>query len=128
MTLAEMIAAVDKLRPNAFDKDQKTGWINEVEHRAYHQVISRALWHDEAFYGPYEYERDAERELLIEDAHKDVYETYLLARMDHANAEIDRYNMDASMHQAAWDDYARDFRRRNYPKPYETAVFTIGNT
>lgn len=125
MTLADAISNIDKLRPNAFDKDQKTGWINEVEHEAYHQVIKRVLFMDEPFYGPYIYDRDCDRELLIPDAFKDVYETYVFAKMDYVNAEIDRYNADAAMHQASWDHYAKHMRREYYPKPYETTAHYI---
>ena len=122
MTLAELIAYVDKLRPNAYDKDIMTGWVNEAEWQVYDQVRARAEdIHDQPFV-PYEYDLDAERELLVDDAHKGVYVYYLLAQMDHANMEIDRYNVDASMHQAAWQDYAAAFRRNHLPKSHEITV------
>lgn len=116
MTLADIIAEVDENRPNQFDKDKKTGWINEIEHKVYEQVINRSKWQEEAF-TPYRYALDAERTLAVPDAHKDVYETYLYAKMDYTNGEIERYNADAAMHSAAWTDYAAEFRRNNYPKP-----------
>lgn len=121
MTLAELIAYVDQIRPNAYDKDVETGWINEIEHKVYEQVVSRAVGAGD-FYGPYNYEMDAERTLIVEDAHKDVYVTYLLAQMDFANMELDRYNADVSMHQAAWDDYAAEYRRNHLPKTHEVTV------
>jgi hypothetical protein len=43
MTLSECIAKVQQLRPSEFDKDDLTGWLNEVEFLAYDQVISRAV-------------------------------------------------------------------------------------
>ncbi len=121
MTLAELIAYVDKLRPNAYDKDVMTGWVNEIEWQAYDQVISRAV-DNTATYVPYKYDLDAERSLLVDDAHKGVYVYYLLAQMDHANMEIDRYNADTTMHQAAWQDYAAAFRRNHLPKSHETPI------
>lgn len=133
MTLAELIAYVDQIRPNAFDKEMETGWVNEIEQKVYDQVVSRAEpEHAESFaeymnppeipHGPYNYEEDAERTLLVEDAHKAVYVTYLLAQMDYANAEIDRYNMDVTMHQAAWDNYAAEYRRNHMPRSHEFTV------
>ena len=35
MTLAELIAYVDQIRPNAFDKEMETGWVNEIEQKVY---------------------------------------------------------------------------------------------
>lgn len=133
MTLADLIAYVDKIRPNAFDKDIMTGWVNEIENKVYQEVISRALPEGymefaehmnppEIFHGPYQYDMDEERELLVPDVHKDVYVTYILAQMDYANMEIDRYNVDTAMNQAAWQDYAAEYRRNHMPRGYETPV------
>ena len=116
MTLAELIAEVDENRPNQFDKEKKTGWINEIEAKVVRAVINRAMW-NEVVFNPYQYELDAEKELLVPDDHKDVYETYLYAKMDYTNGEIERYNADAAMHQAAWTDFAAEYRRHHYPKP-----------
>lgn len=119
MTVAEIIAYVDSIRPNSYDKDMMTGWLNEIERQAWEQVISRA--EDSVKYpGLYNYEENGETELLINDAHKDVYVTYILSKMDYANMEIDRYNADAAMHQAAWDSFAAEYRRNHPPKTHET--------
>lgn len=123
MTLAELIAYVDQIRPNAFDKDVETGWVTEIEHKVYDQVVSRAVDAGD-FYGPYTYDKDAERTLLVDDAHKGVYVYYLLAQMDYTNMEIDRYNADVSMYQAAWDDFAAEYRRNHLPKSHEVTVPT----
>lgn len=121
MKLAELIAYVDMIRPNAYDKDVMTGWVNEIEHQVWEQVINRA--EDAVEYpGLYVYDEHDETELLVDDAHKDVYVTYLLAKMDYANMEIDRYNVDSNMHQAAWDSYAAEYRRNHLPKSSEVTV------
>ena len=119
MTLADLIAYVDQIRPNAFDKEQETGWINEIEHKVYDQVINKAVGNITNDPTPYFYDQNAETELLVEDAHKAVYVTYLLAQMDYANMELDRYNADAAMHQAAWQEYAAEYRRNHMPRNHE---------
>ncbi len=121
MKLAELIAYVDSIRPNAYDKDVMTGWVNEIERQVWEQVINRA--EDAVDYpGLYVYDANDETELLVDDSHKDVYVTYLLAQMDYANMELDRYNADSAMHQAAWDGYAAEYRRNHLPKTHETPV------
>lgn len=124
MTLAEIIAQVDEFRPNMFTKEQKTAWINEIESKVVSQVINKALWGNDKFV-PYEYELNAETTLRVPDESCDVYRTYLFAKMDYMNAETDRYNMDAAMHDAAWKDYASEYRREHYPYPYETSARTF---
>lgn len=119
MTLAELIADVNELRPNQFTAEQMTGWVNEVERKAVEQVINRALGNDVEF-TPYNYAESDTATLMIPDEHKDVYVTWLFAKMDYINAEIDRYNADATMHNAAWKSYAADYRRNHYPKPVES--------
>ena len=121
MTLAELIAYVGQVRPNAYDKDVMTGWVNGIERQGWEQVINRA--EDAVDYpGLYVYDMGAERPLLVDDSHKDVYVTYLLAQMDYANMEIDRYNVDSAMHQAAWDGYAAEYRRNHLPKTHEVPL------
>ena len=121
MKLAELIAYVDSIRPNAYDKDVMTGWVNEIERQVWEQVINRA--EDAVDYpGLYVYDANDETELLVDDSHKDVYVTYLLAQMDYANMELDRYNADSAMHQAAWDGYAAEYRRNHLPKTHEIPV------
>ena len=122
MTLAELIAYVDNIRPNAFDKDVMTGWVNTIERQVYDQILSRAADYTGDTYGPYQYDLDAERELLVEDAHKDVYVTYILAQMDYAIMELDRFNADSAMHQAAWQEYAAEYRRNHIPRSHELTV------
>ena len=122
MTLAEIIADVDELRPNQFTAEQMTGWLNEVEQRAVDQVINRAIGND-LEWSPYVYAASDTAVLLIPDAHKAVYETWLFAKMDYVNAEIDRYNADMTMFNSEWADYAAAYRRHHYPKPHETSVY-----
>ena len=122
MTLAEIIAYVDQIRPNAYDKDMKTGWVNEIEHKVYDQVVNKAVGNTTTDPTPYFYDLNAETVLLVEDPHKDVYVTYLLAQMDYANMELERFNADSAMHQAAWDGYAAEYRRNHLPRSYEFTV------
>lgn len=127
MTLAQLIAEVDEYRPNQFDEHMKTGWINEIEEKAVKEVINRALFNAVEF-TPYDYDTDAETVLLIPDSHKDVYETYLFAKMNYINAEFDRYNADSAMHAAAWREYAAEYRREHYPYPHETTIHYINTS
>lgn len=116
MTLAELIAKVNHLRPSQYDKYDLTAWVNEIEFRVVDEVINRSLFMNHP-YETYNYDEDCDKVLLIPDQFSEVYETYLFAKIDYSNAEIDRYNMDVAMADAAWDSYASWYRRHHYPKP-----------
>lgn len=115
MKLADLIAFVDDVRPNGYDKTIKTKWINEIEFKVIDEVLNRAEGIHMRF-TPYEYDRDAERELLIPEQFTDAYEHYLYAKIDNAQNEIDRYNNDMTMFQSAWNAYAGWYRRHHMPK------------
>lgn len=115
MTLAEIIASVDEMNPNQFSAQQKTRWINEVEHKVVEEVINRS----EGFliiFRPYVYEVNAETVLKVPDQYADVYTSYLLAKIDFVNSDIERYNNAVAMHDAAFREYAAWFRRTHKPK------------
>lgn len=115
MTLSGLITEVNTLRPNQFSNDIKTGWVNEIEAKAVKDVINRAQGNDEEF-DPYVYQSDQSTVLLIPDTHKDVYITFLFAKIDYTQNEIDRYNADSVMHAGAWREYAAEYRREHLPK------------
>lgn len=115
MKLAELIARVENIRPSEYDKTDLTQWVNEVEFMALDQVINRAEGADITF-KPYDYEMDAEKELMIPDQFNGVYTTYLCAKIDLHNAEIERGNLDSTMFDAEWKAYAYWYRRTHKPK------------
>ena len=115
MKLADLIARIDATKPNQYDKDLKTQWVNEIEYRAIDQVINMARGNHRR-YAPYVYDLDAEKELAIPDMFVDVYVYYLSAKIDMLYSEIDRYNNDVLAYETAWKNYASWYRRNHYPK------------
>lgn len=115
MKLAELIAKVESLRPSEYDKDELTQWVNEIEFQAVDTVFNKAMGVNMEF-KKYNYELNAETELLIPDQFNGVYLTYLFTKIDYFNAETDRYSLDSTMHEAEWTAFANWFRRHFRPK------------
>lgn len=133
MKLAEMIAKVSQNRPSSYDVYELTQWINEVEFMVIDQVFSNAelppppppcppdCEHKETCKKPeifkgYNYDLDADKELLIPDIFSGVYTSYLYAKIDFNNAEIERNNMDALMFDSEWNAFSSWYRRTHYPR------------
>ena len=114
MKIMEMIAQVDRLRPNQYDIPQKMKWLSEVEGTVVDEVFNRAEGNDIEF-EKYD-ESEAETELMIPDRFSDIYTNYLLAKIDFHDAETESYNNDVLMYQATYDQFAAWYRRNHMPK------------
>ncbi len=151
MTLSELVAKINQLKPSEYDKDDITRWVNAVEHMAWDQVILRSErviippkmdpvvvnpgivnyvpeiippFPEEPF-KPYVYVEDAERELLIPDQFSDAYIYFVSAKIDFQNMEIDRYNAESVAFENEFQEYAKWYRRTHKPKEvrHETTVY-----
>lgn len=118
MTLAGLLAMVDEIRPNEYSTEIKTMWANEIEQMVYRNVLSRCLFPPDQ---PEQlnYAENPEQVLVVPDEFGDVYTGYLYTKIDFANGEIERYNNDAMMFGAAFDEYAKWYRRTHLPHPLE---------
>ena len=115
MTLGELITKVEELSPSEYDKTELTQWVSELEFMAVDQVFSKAFGVS-VEYKPYNYELDAEKELLIPDQFNGVYTSYISTKIDYNNREIDRYNVDAVQFESEWQAFASWYRRQYKPR------------
>lgn len=67
MKVAEIIAAIDELRPNEYSASMKTKWLSECEGTIVDEVLNRAEGNNIEFEG-YDYETDQEKETLLPDS------------------------------------------------------------
>lgn len=86
-TLREVITYLDEIKPNAFNDEIKIQWLNEVE--GYLQTDVMLL--DISDIIRYKYPDDLERKLLVSYPHAKVYYIYLMAMVDFANGEYNKY-------------------------------------
>lgn len=87
MKLKEVIENVNELKENAFSEKTLTRWINALEGRIQTEVF---------LFGPnnitkYTWENNQETDLFVKEPYEEIYEDYLLARIDLANGEYDKY-------------------------------------
>ena len=106
MKLGRMIALVDNMKPNQYTAEMKTKWLSEVEGTVVDEILNQAAGNQIVFDG-YDYNSDAEREMMVPDTHLDIYQYYLFAKIDYQNSELERYNNDTAMYYAALEDYAK---------------------
>ena len=110
MTLAEMIAEICDLHPNQYPKEILTRWVSECEATAVEQVLNHIDGNDIEF-DEYNYDTDADTELLVGGSHKDIYVNYVTAKIDYANREFGAAENANAMYAAAFDDFASHYKR-----------------
>lgn len=109
MTLQKALAMADLVRPNPFDEETKTAWLNEVE-----GVIGTEVLNLAADAVPvYTYADDAEKTLAITPPHDKLYYLYLCAMIDQALGEIDRYENSMALYNAAESEFAKWYARHH---------------
>jgi hypothetical protein len=116
MQLGQLIATIDTMKPNHYDKDLKTDWVNEIEFKIINQIYNRIKGNNKV-YEPYKYDEDVEKDLTLPQQFNDVYLGYLAAKIDFMNAEYERYNNNVALFQAAFNDCAAWYKRSYNQKP-----------
>lgn len=103
MKLTEVIARVDDIKPNAFTDATKTAWINECEGLVQTEVMLIAA----VDVIQYDYETDAQTELLAKPPHDKIYWAYLAALIDFANGEYNKYQNTMQLFNSYFGEYMR---------------------
>lgn len=111
MTVSELIAYVDSVKPNAFSDSDKLVWLNEIEARIQLEVMLR--WPGEVI--QYELPGDEAVELLLSPPHTAVYRYWLQAMIDFENGEYDKYQNTSGMFNAAWSAFVAWFAESYRP-------------
>lgn len=83
MTAQELITIIDSIKPNAFDVAAKLQWVNEAEGYVWTEVMlnSPTTFIEIAIDG----------ELMVKAPHSELYWPYLMAMIDLANGDYERY-------------------------------------
>lgn len=108
MTISQLIAYADAVKPNAFDAATKIIWINEVEGMAQTDVMLIAA--DDIVT-----HTDVDDELLVPAPHDKLYRSYLCAMIDFANGEYDKYNNAMTLFNRQYSEYTEWYIRTYDP-------------
>ena len=119
MTVNDAITYANAVKPNAFDKDTMTRWLNEVEGMVQTQVLLMSI--DSII--TYDYERDADTVMLARPPHDKLYPAYLEARIDFANGEYERYQNSTQLFNSFFKEFMRWYATNYNPaEAYEEGL------
>lgn len=116
MTIADLLAEVDEIKPSTYDDAIKIKWISEIDGKIFKEVISTHEKDEdtkEEFNGYTS--ADMNEELLVDFPYDALYRHYLFAMIDYSNGETDRYVNSMTMFNTAYKDYIEYFNRTHLP-------------
>ena len=107
MTPNKAIEKVDRLKPNSYSEEDKAGWINELE-----GMVQRLVFQQDEV-AQLSFPKDMDKELLIPAPFDDVYTLFLEAKIDYYNREYANYNNSATMFEAQFSEFKKDYIRKH---------------
>ena len=128
MNIRDALDQVDALKPNQFDEQQKIYWLSQVDQRIYNDVVLRHEM-DESMpetFGGYPPDVDQDTRLLAGAPFDALYRWWLEAMIDLGNGELGKYQNSMLLFNSAWNDFAKDYRRKHMPLGQQKIGFTAG--
>jgi hypothetical protein len=115
MTIMEAISAVDALKPNAFDQQEKVAWLSRLDAKVKRLVIDTHEGGEQVTFVPYDRNTDPSTKLLVEHPFDEIYLRWLEMQIDYATGEIDRYNNSAELYNDAWKAFRNYYNQNHRP-------------
>lgn len=128
MNIRDALDQVDALKPNQFDEQQKIYWLSQVDQRIYNDVVLRHEMDESmpATFGGYPPDVDQDTRLLAGAPFDALYRWWLEAMIDLGNGELGKYQNSMLLFNSAWNDFAKDYRRKHMPLGQQKIGFTAG--
>ena len=106
----KVIETVDRVKPNAYEPEDKLRWISELD-----GLIRRVVMQAEEA-AEYRYPDDGDRDLLVPYPFDDIYSLYMQAKIDFYNKDYNDYNNAVAVFQERFDEFRKAYIRENMPK------------
>lgn len=114
MKLDEAIKTIDQQKPNAYTRQEKIAWINQLDGIIKAEVIDTHEGAEDVTFSPYT-DDDGSKELLVPFPYDSIYLHWLEAKIDYANAEYAKYNNSMAMYDTFSVGFRRFYNRQRRP-------------
>lgn len=104
-TIKQIIQRVDEMKPNAFSPQTKLEWIAELDGKI--AVDVHLAHHVELTQPRYQYPEGLDLVPLVKFPHDALYDKWLIAQIDAANEEWQRYANNIEVFNSYYKDYVR---------------------
>lgn len=115
MYLKEAIRRADALRLNTVSEEQKAAWLSDLDGQLAEMFGAEPQENKQAENEPPKSEWPEDRELLMPPPHEELYQLYLVCKIDYHNQEMGLYANDLAIYNAALAEAQAWYRRHNQP-------------
>ena len=113
MTPAKAMEMADELRPNGISGELKRQWLTDIEG----ECVEHMNRHEGGNAEPWVCTEDEDgTEMILSEPYEMAYVYKLMAEIDRAVGEYDRYNNDAQICNGYMEEWKAWFRRGHKPK------------
>ena len=102
LSVDDVIASVDALKPNAYTEAQKTAWITEIDGKISLEIHRLKEYRPAA-------------KLVVPRPYSRLYELYAIAQINFHDGDYDSFANSMVMFNSALDDYAKHYQRTKTP-------------
>lgn len=117
MKIGEVIARVDELRRNDIDKKEKVRWLSRLDWKVKHKLIDTHQGAAQVDFAGYNEHTSMDTDLLVPEPYDEMYEHYLIAQIEYAHQQEDRYNNAIDLFDQVWDEFAKWYIHTHKPIP-----------
>lgn len=115
MTIGVAIETVDRLKPNHYTDEEKIKWLSLIDGQIKKEVINTHEKGENIVFTPYTTKTRYDTQLLADDTYSDLYIKFLMAQIDFANNELDRFNNSSVMFNVSYMNYVNYYNRTHMP-------------
>lgn len=114
MTLDKLLTRIDQQKPNAYTRQEKIDWVNQLDGMIKTKIIDTHEGADDVYFREYT-DDSGSTELLVPAPFDRIYLYWLEANIDYANQEFGKYNNSMAMYNEMWSEYSRWYNRQHMP-------------
>ncbi len=124
LTIGDIIAYTDGIKPNTQTPEEKKQWLNDIDTMIKEDIIDTHEGFEDVEFNGYN-ENTTNSQTLLVPAHygRDLYSFYLMMKIDFVNAEYAKYNTNAALFQSAYDGFATYYHNRHMPLQLNSVNF-----
>lgn len=124
MKISEAIAQATRFRPGcAYSSDDMICWLSEVDGYIKREIIDAHEGSEAVRFTPYTPDTPQDTELLTPEPYSALYRHYLIAQIDLANAETEKYNNSIGDYNTSLRAFSDYFTRTHTPRQCAARYF-----
>ena len=123
MTIIEAINRIDLIKPNTFERLEKTRWLSTLDGMIKSMIIDTHEGGENVTFKGYDAETDTTTVLLVPAPYDEIYLYWLESKIDYWNAEYARYQNSMIMYNTAYAAFEQYYNRTHRPLSKKRFLF-----